>query len=425
MGSSVMSTVGMMVIICLAGVAFWLLSRRRPTAQRVPALSLSAKMTDTNSAESTPIELSFGPSPDKSLVRFMPYSIETLNSDARPVDLKSTSISRFNPVLQMLPTLLTGAEFAHGHYMKVIVDGSLATSGDGQSFLPFVRDIRGRVSKLARLKDARGLGEVISGAMVFQILSVVVAQKHLADISKKLDEIKKGVNDIKTFLVSERKSVITGAMKYLEQAVRAVMQGEFPDAVRHELERIERDLIGIQDHLVEELRTHADEANKIPSSEWFGTGARYAEIKDHQIKLYKIQQEWLLCVRTRVACWQVLSTFPGDQELKGARKDAILRSIGVVCSPNGLQGGIAEELIRKIERLDSGWNAESTISERKADLKNDFARWQRQVRMAVEIGQEARETSERLLSYQKPMVLALKVENGAIIEAFEMPSEAC
>lgn len=418
-----MSAVGMIVVICLAGVALWLLSRR-PTAQRVPDLLPSTTTTGPESSDSTAIELSFGPSPDKPLIRFTPYSIETLNSDARPLDLKSANIAQLNPVLQMLPTLVTGAEFSRGNYMKVIVDGSLAPSGDGQSFFPYVRNIRGRISKLARLKDAQALREVISGAMVFQLVSVLVAQKHLADISKKLDEIKKGVDDIKTFLVSERKSVITGAMKYLEQAVHAVMQGEFPDAVRHELERIERDLIGIQDHLVEELRTHADEANKIRSDEWFGTGTRHTDIKNYQDKLYKIQQEWLLCVRARAACWQVLSVFPGDQKLKVARKEAILRSTEVVCDADQLHGNIAEVLNRRIDGLNSDWNAESTISERKADLGKDFARWQEQIQLAIEIQQETHENSERLLSYQKPMVLALKVENGVVIEAFEVPSEA-
>ena len=422
MESGAILAFGIIGLIGVAGVTLWRLRQRWRDPEHAPASSGSTEMVDTNSPESKPVELSFGPSADKPLIRFIPYGTEAPTSGGRPVNLKSTSISHLAPVLQTLPTLLTGAEFASGNYMKVIVDGSLATSADGQSFLPYVRDIHGRVAKLARLKDARDLGNVITGAMVFQLVSVVVAQKHLADISKKLDEIKKGVDDIKTFLASERKSVITGAMKYLEQAVRVVMQGEFPEAVRHELESVERDLIGIQDHLVEELRAHAAEANKIPSNEWFGTRTRYAAIKDYQIKLQEIHQEWLLCVRARAACWQVLSAFPGNRELEVARKEAIVQSIEIVCGSDGIQSDIAEDLSRRIEHLNSEWNADSAIRGRKVSLREGLARWQKQIAMGIAIGQEANETGERVLSHQKPMVLAVKVEQGTISEAFDMSS---
>jgi hypothetical protein len=79
-------------------------------------------------------------------------------------------------------------------------------------------------------------------------------------------------------------------------------------------------------------------------------------------------------------------------------------------------------LSRRIEHLNSEWNADSAIRGRKVSLREGLARWQKQIAMGIAIGQEANETGERVLSHQKPMVLAVKVEQGTISEAFDMSS---
>ena len=70
--------------------------------------------------------------------------------------------------------------------MEVVVDGTLARAADGSGLLPFVRGPNGRIVEQARLFDAANLQRMVSAAALWQVASVIVAQKHLADISGRL-----------------------------------------------------------------------------------------------------------------------------------------------------------------------------------------------------------------------------------------------
>ena len=49
---------------------------------------------------------------------------------------------------------------------------------------------------------------------------------------RRLDELKRGVKEILTFLEAERVSQVTAALKYLEQAFQTITKGEFPTVFR-------------------------------------------------------------------------------------------------------------------------------------------------------------------------------------------------
>lgn len=105
-------------------------------------------------------------------------------------DHRSKPIGRLTALIQAVPSLLVASE-AHGkRLMEVVINGDLVRAADGNGSRPYAIT-NGRISELARLFEVEKLSDMINAAAVWQIASVVVAQKHLADISQKLDELKK------------------------------------------------------------------------------------------------------------------------------------------------------------------------------------------------------------------------------------------
>ena len=110
-----------------------------------------------------------------------------------------------------------------------------------------------KISEHAKLFEAEKLQNLISAAAVWQIASVIVAQKHLADISVKLDAIYKGVQDVAHFLDEARRAKVLGTFEYLRGAAMTIGNGELSTAIRTELESCDRELLQIQYHLQQEL----------------------------------------------------------------------------------------------------------------------------------------------------------------------------
>ena len=113
-------------------------------------------------------------------------------------------------------------------------------------------------TNMARLFEIGNLQNVINAAAIWQVASVLVAQKHLADISSKLDEINDNIIALSQFLEDQRESRIRSAYDYLGQAYRALGSGELSGAVRNELENCERDLLEIQHHIEKEYRQRVE-----------------------------------------------------------------------------------------------------------------------------------------------------------------------
>ena len=371
-------------------------------------------------AEPNAIELAFGASED--LPALTISNLPRLDAgEMRMLDIHHSKIDLLSPAFQAAPSLLTGAQVNGGKYMKVVINGPLAKCKDGNGFRAFTRGEGGRIKEQARLFDAKNLKSVVNAAAVWQVASVIVAQKHMADIKESLDEIKRGVDEIKDFLESQRRSVLTGAMEYLDQARKAVAQGEFPDAIRHQLEAVERDLVNTQQHLLDDINKLVTATSTLEHKEWFGTEDFFNEINRHQRKLEEVRRQWLLCVQVRTANWLVLAAFPGDDALKSARLSSILASLDDVTSDGSIGAAATEQMRRKINELHSRLNSAETLKERREKLTTQFTKMQVAFDQAVrDAGQRLHDGGAKLLSYQKPMTLAVEMDGDQIVAAYEL-----
>ena len=296
--------------------------------------------------------------------------------------------------------------------MEVVINGDLVRAADGNGLRAFAMGSDG-IKQHARLFDVQHFQNAINAAAVWQIASVIVAQKHLADISRKLDEIKNGVLGISSFLDSERKSGIHGTYTYLGQIYQALQGGEFPSAGRHQLESCERALLEIQHHLVMEYRQEADK--KVEHKEKIGTQDLTTDISAKMAKLDLLADDIALCIKTRIAAWHVLSLFPGEPQLKLARRASIEESIETFMS---LAPYFEATLNREISAVDAFWNSEETLRERRRSLSKKSDASGRSLQYKAQQARQHIERSDQLmLNNDLPTHLLLQFENGVLVGA--------
>jgi methyl-accepting chemotaxis protein len=260
------------------------------------------------------------------------------------------------------------------------------------------------------------VARVTNAVMVWQVASVIVAQKHLADISAELDDIKKVMDGIKAFLEHERAAKITAALTYLEQLFQTISQGELPSGSRHEVESLEVKLIEVQDHLAGDIGDLTEGILRIEHSDLVGTREFAHNIEKHQELMHGVQQLWVLCIRARAANWQILSGFPGEDHLKSARMTQIMGSIDKLTNSIPQIDKMTQD---KIAEVDAFFNRQETLEERRNHLRERHEEFQGEIISAVE---RARTQVSQVASRLSPgrTVLAVRTAQGKVVEAYEL-----
>ncbi|HZH27407.1 MAG TPA: hypothetical protein VEY95_09510 [Azospirillaceae bacterium] len=280
-----------------------------------------------------------------------------------PVE-EGDGISRLSPLLQAVPSLATAVEVSTVKYMEVVISGSLNRAKDGIGF----RAMSGTRKALehARLFNPTQLSNIVNASTLLHVASLVVAQKHLADISRKLSDIKTSIERIQQFQKNERRSALTGALRYFEQVAPSVLALELSDGIRTQLEAQEATLLQVQEHLLWDIRHESAEVMKLKDEGGFGSKGMEEAIRTHQKLLEDLYQQYLMCAR---ACgWQLLTLFPGEARLKENRKHDIRASLDELADGGDLLRHTDLFMRRKVQDLSSIWNREVTVNERKLSL---------------------------------------------------------
>ncbi|WP_165087544.1 hypothetical protein [Caballeronia sp. SBC2] len=331
---------------------------------------------------------------------------------AKPLEFTHGPISRLSTMLQAAPSILVAGKASGKRLMEVVVSGDLAAAADGNGLRGFTIGAGG-IKEHARLFEVSNLQTMINAAAIWQVASVVVAQKHLADISQKLDEIKEAVHGISQFLNGQRKARIEATYDYLVQAYQAIRAGELPNSVRNQLEACERDLLEIQHQLHKEYLDKAE--RRVMHKETAGTGDLAADIGIKIDELDELTRDMALCLKTRIAAWHVLSLYPGEPQLKLARRASIQKSVDAFQS---LAQFLTNQINLDISGVKSWVNFNSTLDERKARLAEKCKATGRELSEKVYQGRTSLERSEGLLLADgQPTRIFLEFESGTVVGA--------
>lgn len=404
-------------IAAIVGIPVW---QNRKSARAGGATPAAADTSPSAQLPATiptrrPAAIVLGEDAANPAVKFSPLTSDERYRAARPIELNGSLAGRMNSVLQAAPTLLIENAQRGKQLMEVVINGNMIRAADGNGLRAMAVDANGKFSEHARLFSVDKLQELVNVAAVWQIASVVVAQKHLADISEKLDKILTAVDELSRFMDSERRSRITGTHSYLTQVAAAIQAGEIAPAVRAELESCERDLLAAQDHLVSETRGRLSKA--IEHKEKLGTETLTEETLARYYDLNGSVDDIGLCIRTRVLAWHVLSLVPGEPHLKQARRSDIERSIEELSK---LVAAVYAVLPTDLERIKSRFNLASTIEERKESIRNAATIAEVAVLKCQEsCKQSVEQSAELLLTHDEPTVLFAMFEDGKLIEVRE------
>lgn len=386
-----------------------------------PPLALSTESTQVAEDEFSEIVLQDGNGNSLISVSVIPKT----QLELKRLDINTTKISKLGPILGALPTLAV-SQAAHGDsLMRVIVNGVLAPSKQIEgALMPMVRGENGKFVEQAKLLKPGNLQNIAKLAAVWQIASVVVAQGHLADIGKKLKAIESSIGSIESFLKEQRLSVITGTLEYLSQVHSAIQIGELNPIVRDKLESIEIDLLRVQNHLQNEVKILHARISSIEDPNMFGAEGLKDAIKKHQMEIGNSLKCWMLCVNTRIANWQVLSAYPEEYEIKLIRKQSIVDAIQVMAQ---LIPEMEENMGEKIGTVRATFfNFDQTLTDYRIELGKNF---DDVVKEHDNVSQGARvsldQIEKRLVSYETtPLVLGVRIDNGQVVEAYELDNSA-
>jgi hypothetical protein len=402
-------------VLLVSAVVLWAARTRKKSSSAVIAFAQPQNVVRTQALETDrPSQIIIGENPANPLVTI--EAIEPSSAayrEAKRVNHSVGALARLSSLVQAAPALLVAGEASGKRLMEVVVNGDLVKAADGNGLLGFTKGAGGKIKEHARLFEASNLQNVINAAAVWQIASVVVAQKHLADISQKLDEIKKGVENISRFLDTQRRARVQSTYEYLGQARMAIEAGELPVSVRTELEACERDLLEIQLHLEKEFQAKVEA--RVEHKEMMGTKDLAADIHRKIDELDALAQDISTCMRTRIAAWHVLSLYPGEPHLKAARRQSIERGIE---SFQGLSPTFRGTVDKEIAGVKSFWNFASTLESRKDALEDKCRSVHHALVEKVAQGKVSLErSSELLLADSRPTRVFLEWENGVVVGA--------
>jgi hypothetical protein entcl_0677 len=132
---------------------------------------------------------------------------------------KDDDIPKVSVFLNNATGVITSMELANGNYLQCTVSPELLASvKDNPELLRGVIVENGKIVEHTKFFKPENLEKIVASGVLFNALSTVVAQKHLADISNKLSSIQDGIDDILKDIEFTEQGRINAAIKNLEKA---------------------------------------------------------------------------------------------------------------------------------------------------------------------------------------------------------------
>lgn len=331
-----------------------------------------------------------------------------------------SGMSRFNSLLQLVPGLATKAQVATTQYIEINIplESLSLVKGSTTEYRAFVRGANGQFVEHAQLTMSKpeNLTNLVNAGALFQIVSVVVAQKHLADISQKLTEINEAVNRVLEFQNDERKAKMTGAIDYFRQIAPSILACNLDVSFRQQIEKYEGDLLSVRNHLRGDIEKLNKEIESLNNSDMFGSDGMKQVIDKHQKTLFNLYQQQLLCIQARACGWQLLLAFPGTEDIAKNRKRDIDQSLNEFSVNGKLVKQTIVEMDKKIRKLSAISNTALTLNQRKIDL----LKWQDELISEIvgtqnKIDENLRSVEELVFSKRSATKFLLKVEGGEVV----------
>lgn len=214
--------------------------------------------------------------------------IEKIPARAHMVESSSSAINR---VRHLAADLFKGAASIPNKTVEVVfkpeihqglIDGTytLMKTKSGEVLADAV-DASNKVVGKARLIQGGKAKQLAGGA--FQLVSIAVAQSHLADIERSLNAIKGSISEVLERQENEDKARITGAFDYFREIAAHMKElrcpDELPQQKRNAIEGIIKDSYSWRNKLEEDMASLISQISNLTDLDTFGTGDTFERLK--------------------------------------------------------------------------------------------------------------------------------------------------
>lgn len=143
-------------------------------------------------------------------------------------------------------------------------------------------DVSGQVAGKGRIVQAGSARQLAAGA--FQLVSIAVAQAHLADIERSLGKIKSGISELIDRLETTDQSNISGAIAYLSEIAQHMKDVQRPVELSseksHVIESINHMGFAWRNKVQGDLADLTRRVRELADKDTFGTGNTHKELLD-------------------------------------------------------------------------------------------------------------------------------------------------
>lgn len=265
------------------------------------------------------------------------------------------------PLAKMAPATATAVQANNSQLMEVVINGNMLAAADGDGLRAIALAPKG--FEHARLYHPEKLQNIANAAAAWQIASVIVAQKHLADISATLKRVESKVDSIQAFLEEDRLAVIISARNYLEVTKQAIDNGEFLERTRNQLEQfdVELDRAGLT------LISQIERENALAlEKDNVGCEGEFESARKKQTKISRLIEELSICNEVRLANWYLCSLYPDSSKVLGARLDQIKTRVD---STGVIHKSLNETLTNDLMEIKAAFTTDNTIKLRRDEVK--------------------------------------------------------
>jgi len=237
------------------------------------------------------------------------HEIRRIPNSARHLDLSSQPIKR---VTQLIADSVKGTTSISKKTIEIVFksevqeglrDGAytMMKTRSGEVLADAV-DSTGKVVGKARVVESGKLKQLATGA--FQLVSIAVAQSHLADIERSLVGIQRSIDQLQNSFDNEFIAKIKGTINYLREIGEKIKLAALPDALsepqKNVLETISKDAYIMYSQIEEDLKTLTQNTKSVIDKQWVGTDDCHKALKDITKRFEVINIRWTLLIE--LAC---------------------------------------------------------------------------------------------------------------------------
>lgn len=215
-------------------------------------------------------------------------------------ELNSNDISQLNHWLGTLPSAATAISGNSSKLLSCSFQYSeLVQAKDGSGAIGAVlKPGTNQIGAQARFQEAKNLKSVVNTALLFNIASQMLAQKHLADINERLQVIEQKVDAIQTHLKNARFAKIQALREHLHIIAKLLSTGDLisKDTLQN-LAKSSQEVRAVVMHINQDITDAHAEIERFDSNSLFGSNDLREELKKKITDIENLQRQYMVGIQ--------------------------------------------------------------------------------------------------------------------------------